>query len=163
MRNTFLLLILLLLGGCAPTTETFMKEIRYHSEDANLRANTMLSAEPELRNYADRNGRTPLHAAVNYCNYSLVIRLLKEGADPNAQDKDGNTPLHLALNPQVIKDYYENKLENPLLLRKLGGEQISIFKKMLQVADKKIKNNDGKTPGDVEKGGWSKFRRLHGR
>lgn len=139
------------LSGCQSTAETFMKEIRWHSEDATLRAKTKLSQDPELRNYKDAQGRTPLHAAANYCNFDLVNRLLDEGADPNAQDNDGNTPLHLAIDPQVIKDFNEQEKENAILANRLYGENRSITNKLLKVTDQNIKNNDGKTAQELFK------------
>jgi ankyrin repeat protein len=48
----------------------------------------------------DRYGRTPLHNALvplfEKVNIQEIARLLKEGADPNAQDDDGFSPLHFA-------------------------------------------------------------------
>jgi uncharacterized protein len=48
----------------------------------------------------DRCGRTPLHNALvplfEKVNLQEIARLLKEGADPNAQDDDGFSPLHFA-------------------------------------------------------------------
>lgn len=44
----------------------------------------------------DRAGRAPLHYAAGDGVVSEAIRLLRTGADPNAQDDDGRTPLHFA-------------------------------------------------------------------
>ena len=56
-------------------------------------------ADPEQ---ADRNGRTPLHAAAlsNPAVFPLLIRL---GADPSARDADGRTPLDYARENRALE------------------------------------------------------------
>lgn len=44
----------------------------------------------------DRAGRSPLHYASADDDLATVLRLLAEGASPDAQDKQGFTPLHFA-------------------------------------------------------------------
>jgi hypothetical protein len=43
-----------------------------------------------------KDGETPLHFASREGNHEQVHKLLKAGADVNAQDAIGNTPLHIA-------------------------------------------------------------------
>lgn len=44
----------------------------------------------------DRMGRTLLHYAASEGNEQEVLRLLKEGSNPNARDDNGRSPLHCA-------------------------------------------------------------------
>ena len=152
-KKISLFLAALLLAGCA-NGPTLLKEIRYHSEDATLRAKTLLTEDPKLATYKDENGRTPLHAAANYCNANIIERLLKEGADPNAQDNDGNTPLHLALDPQVMRDFTEQGNKNIILANRLYGEQQVIMKRLKKITDMKLANKKGDVLEDAFKSPW---------
>jgi ankyrin repeat protein len=81
-------------------------------------------------NIKNKDGKTPLHIAVEN-NYEDIIKFLLENkADVNVKDNEGNTPLHIAIkkgNYFVIKE-----------LIKFG-------------ADKNAKNNKGETPLDLAK------------
>ncbi len=81
-------------------------------------------------NIKNKDGKTPLHIAVENNYEDIVKLLLQKNADVNAKDNNGNTPLHIAVekgNYFVIKE-----------LLKAG-------------ADKNIKNNEGKTALDIAK------------
>ncbi|PSN51165.1 hypothetical protein C0J52_06081, partial [Blattella germanica] len=51
----------------------------------------------------NREGETPLLTAVKLGNKELAIKLLKDGANPNAKDGYGNTPMHYAAVMNLVK------------------------------------------------------------
>ncbi len=73
--------------------------------------NKLLSCKSieNILNMKNKNGKTPLHLAVEKSNYDMVEALLKKGCKINEQDKDGNTPLHLSVKNQ------DDKLSNVLV------------------------------------------------
>ena len=78
-------------------------------------------------NQADANYKTPLHF-VNYDKSKLIKALIDNGANINSQNVKGETPLHIAV-------YSKNTLTFKMLLN--AG------------ADTTIKNEEGKTPFDL--------------
>lgn len=67
-------------------------------------------------NYQSKYG-TPLHHAVQLDSEgasSVVLSLLKGGANPNLTDSDGRTPLHRARSPEVAKILMDHEA-NPLI------------------------------------------------
>ena len=60
------------------------------------RAESLVTAQPELVNARDERNCTPLHFAVNRGNLELTRILLDKGADIAARDTDGDSPLHWA-------------------------------------------------------------------
>src|SRR5207244_11484940 len=61
----------------------------------------------------DEDKFTPLHIAVVYNQLEIIKKLLKSGANPNAEDSEGNTPLHFTAE--------QNNLETLRLLIEHGG------------------------------------------
>jgi ankyrin repeat protein len=59
-------------------------------------AEAMLVKTPGLVHSLNKDGKTPLHYAVNYKRLACMDLLLKYGADLNAGDRTGTTPLHTA-------------------------------------------------------------------
>ena len=57
---------------------------------------------PKLINCTDQYRKQPLHFAVEYAMFELVLQLLKMGADPNAKDCDSQTPLFFVKNPGIL-------------------------------------------------------------
>lgn len=60
----------------------------------NFAAHFLFSIYNIDANYKDKNGVTPLMLAVRFGDVRLVMKLLKSGADPNAQDVCGWSALH---------------------------------------------------------------------
>ena len=61
-----------------------------------ITATLLLSADPAMVNRADKDNRTPLHAAAGQGHKAMCELLLKENADINSTDKHNKTPLHIA-------------------------------------------------------------------
>ena len=61
-----------------------------------ITATLLLSADPAMVNRADKDNRTPLHAAAGQGHKAMCELLLKENADINSTDKDNKTSLYVA-------------------------------------------------------------------
>ena len=57
------------------------------------------TSEPAVASSIPNSTRTALHIACAAANPSVVLALLRAGANPDAQDQGGATPLHLAARP----------------------------------------------------------------
>ena len=89
---------------------------------------TMVGREPSLIGTNDR-GETDLHIAAAWNLPMLIISLLNQGADINAQDNDGKTPLHTAVSTIF------------------GGREREAIEMLLnQGADANMRDNDGDAP-----------------
>ncbi len=122
-------------------------------------------------NAQQKDGITPLHAAVFQENIQLVRLLLSKGAGVNVPEKEcGSTPLHVAVVQENIqlaelllnKDANINAQEKdgstPLHLAAYGNlhQFVSLFLKRGAKAD--ITDNKGQTPLDIAKA--NKFHEL---
>lgn len=104
-------------------------EIHIAAEKGHLsRIKELLSKDPELLNFRDGSGRTPLHWACREGHERVVEYLINEGADVNMRDQYGRTPLVHAC-------------------REGGNAEIA---KLLisHGADINVKDNEGDTPLD---------------
>lgn len=89
------------------------------------------------RNVQDKNGTTPLHAAIDSPNPNLVQLLLSNRADVNVQDRNGDTPLHLAA----------LKLSSLWFSHNMNEKYLEIANLLVnQGAKATIKNNLGEIP-----------------
>ncbi|PSN32604.1 hypothetical protein C0J52_26221 [Blattella germanica] len=106
----------------------------------------------------NKNGETPLLAAVERGNEEIAIKLLKHGANPNAKNDYSNTPMHYAAQRNLKKvvgcllelkcdiDRTNKNGKTPLLQAvERGNEEISI-KLLKHGANPNAKNNYGNTP-----------------
>lgn len=57
----------------------------------------ILRSKPSLVFVLDKNGKSPLHIAVEQGHYEIVDFLLVWGSNPNIKDAIGHTPLHSAI------------------------------------------------------------------
>ncbi|CAB0031841.1 unnamed protein product [Trichogramma brassicae] len=81
----------------------------------------------------DKEGRTPLHAAIFNSNINMIEVLLRRGANPNSADKSGYTPLHFV----CLREYDDVDLAKRFF--EIGEK----FNKPLEVD---AQNNEGWTP-----------------
>ncbi|CAB0039173.1 unnamed protein product [Trichogramma brassicae] len=84
-------------------------------------------------NARDKEGRTPLHAAIFNSNINMIEVLLRRGANPNSADKSGHTPLHFV----CLREYDDVDLAKRFF--EIGEK----FNKPLEVD---AQNNEGWTP-----------------
>ena len=59
--------------------------------------NVLLRNNPKWVTTKDKEGRSPLHYAVEVGNVAIVKQLIKQKADVNARDSRGVSPLHWAI------------------------------------------------------------------
>jgi ankyrin repeat protein len=78
------------------------------------------------------HGNTPLHIAVLHNSIESILLLIKNGCKINRQNNVGNTPLHLAA--------FEDKVQKNVMYTFLIQKR----------AQSHVKNNNGKTPEDIQ-------------
>lgn len=100
--------IFIAIGGCASTSDEYWVE----SDDLSS-VRQYLDADKSRMHQRDANGKTILHLAAEKGRTDIVIYLLKNGANPDAQDHNGDSPLQFAA--------YEGYLEITTLLIKSGA------------------------------------------
>ena len=78
--------------------QAFSNEIHQAAMKGDLAGvKKILAKKPDSVNSKDKDGKTPLHFAVQSGNIDVSEFFLAQGADINAKDGKGNTPLHTAL------------------------------------------------------------------
>jgi uncharacterized protein len=92
----------------------------------------LLEADADPRPASRQGGFTPLHSAVatdaGGRDAEIVRMLLDKDADPNAKNHSGSTPLHTVA---------------------FTGDRVSLDLMLNHGADPAVRNNDGKTAGDI--------------
>jgi uncharacterized protein len=112
------------------------------------------------REGVDQAGRTPLHYAAAEGHGDKVRRLLREGADPNAQDDNGWAPLHFAAqavsadvaetllhagaDPGLRDSYGNTPLHRAVFESRGDGSVIAVLR--AAGADPQASNNSGVSP-----------------
>lgn len=77
--------------------QAFSNEIHQAAMKGDLAGvKKILAKKPDSLNSKDKDGKTPLHFAVQSGNKEVAEFLLAQGADIDAKDGKGNTPLHNA-------------------------------------------------------------------
>jgi hypothetical protein len=104
------------------------------------RVDRFVEANTPLDSWTNDRGMTILHIAASYGNRYALTAFVRAGADLSRRDKLGWTPLHYAVDHDFVIATQDGELPSKLptadLCLKLG-------------ADPTIKNNDGKTAGEL--------------
>lgn len=129
-----------------------------NAQDRFGRTALMKAWKPEAVEILLKNGANPNQAdlaqmtALHHCGYAssgdaLRTVLLNHGANPNTQDKDGNTALHQL----VLKRDFEWSMEKKGVYPAGSTENMDGSIRLLVEygADPTIKNNEGKSAGEM--------------
>ncbi len=110
-------------GSAAITTAAPDELMELIASGDDERALAMLEGEPALTHACNRNGWTPLHAAVAIRNERLAAWIVEHGADVNRRDPQNRTPLdHTVGRPWRKTGSMENFASVVGLLRQHGAE-----------------------------------------
>ncbi len=160
MRKSRISLILVLVGCLAAFCgQAFADQIHELAQKGDLEGvKTLIEQNPELVKARDKDGRTPLHWACRGVHLEVVMFLLDNGADVNAEDVNKVVPLHslgVRNSPKAIeallskganvdaKDYRGNTaLHNAAMYD--AADAVSLLVK--KGADIEIRENYGRTP-----------------
>lgn len=106
-------------------------------------AQRILDAGGDL-NVVDKNGRTPLHTAMQYGGKAMIDWLLTNHANPNTVDNVGATPLHVLLQPnRSAPAVLPTRSPNPLTIE----DQCAIIQRLIDSgADVNARDRSGNTP-----------------
>jgi len=89
------------------------------AEDGNTeKVKALITANPQLMEWKDEEGRTALHFAVDRHREDIVKFLVSCGANVNAAEQDGSTPLHYACvceNENLIEFLIKHGADHTLL------------------------------------------------
>ncbi len=134
-------------------------EIHVAAQKGHLsRIKELLSKDPELLNFRDENGRTPLHWACREGYERVVEYLINEGADVNIRDNNNVLPMHsIAIHgPTYIADLLIKKGTDINVQSRSGYtplhyaahyNQLDIAKLLVEKgADVHIRDQYGRTP-----------------
>lgn len=117
-RAVLPLLVLFGAGSAWPMETTLgMNELPIHDAartGSRAEVESLLKANPALRDARTPMGSTPLHYAAINLDPGPLAALLAAGADVNARDKEGMTPLHMAA--------FATRLEQTKLLLAAGAD-----------------------------------------
>lgn len=143
--------------------------LHYAANAGNVECIRALLQKSAKVNAKDHEGKTPLHRAVNTGHYECVLALLQNKALVDVKDNNGQTPLHSA----IISNYYyrcdsltncvdtllfygadidekDKKGWTPLHHAAFHDNHTAKVLLVRKGASTLIKNNDGKTPIDLE-------------
>lgn len=88
------------------TPSFWHKNIFQAAEDTGTKSiRYLIYLIPELRNFQDKNGLTPLHYAAKNGNVQAILMLKKLNADFNIYDNNGNLPIHLSKNKETVEAF----------------------------------------------------------
>ena len=114
-------------------------------------ASALIDELSDTADVLDAGGWTPLHFAARNNEVSVVLALVKIGADPNARDEEGQTPTMVSA---LVEAGFDPNAQNekgatPLHFAVLMSNAAMVVALIKAGADPNVQNQEGQTPRDL--------------
>lgn len=159
LSHLFAISMLFCLLGASPRTLCADAIHSAASKGDLKRIAELVATDPSVVSSKDKNGKTPLHLAVEEDHKDVAEFLINHGADVNARDESGSAPLDLALSSYhymdvaqllVDKDANVNAATNngttPLMQAALRGQKDAVTLLLSKEAAVNARDSKGDSP-----------------
>jgi len=144
------------------TTPGLAQDINEAASQGDLaQVKTWVEKDPQLVNFKDKDGRTPLHWASRGIHLDVLAYLVEHGANVNARDNDRVTALHslsyrgdagameILITEGADVEVKEVNGMTPLMYAAYGGQKAATTLLLKHGASIKVKDETGLTVADI--------------